>query len=323
MKQKNILPFLAVLITLVACQSANSEKDTIDWTLGKNMTKNMNKNGVIELSGLHWSPALNRLYAIQDNGGLHILQLDTLKGKFSQIAHIDGLGGPEGITQVDNNPDEFYTIDEKSCEIRRYSHADDFSALKLDCSWDLKAAPSNMTVNANEGPEGIEFVPDSFLKDFISSETGKPYHSTKGMHGLLFIAHQEKGIIWVFDVNPAKNNDFAFVGKYKTDKNESCDLAFDRSTGLMYILHNSSNNFLEVTDLSTESSFGSYKFVRKHEFNISDPTGSKNIEGFALTPKLGNGIHGYAWLCRDIGSHEKGKDKKDCLRWFKKFDTEE
>ena len=44
------------------------------------------------------------------------------------------------------------------------------------------------------------------------------------MCGLVFIAHQNGGYLWVFDVNPNVTDDFAFVGKYKTNRNESCDL---------------------------------------------------------------------------------------------------
>lgn len=321
MKLKSISLTVALFLLLAACQSETNSKDILDWNTGKNITKNMSKNGVNELSGLHWSPALNRLYAIQDNGGLHILQMDTVKGKLRQIAHLEGLGGPEGVTQVTDNPDEFYTIDEKSCEIRRYTHADDFSSLTMVGSWNLKAAPSNMTLLNNEGPEGIEFVPDRYLKHFVSSITGKPYRSAKGMNGLLFIAHQEKGLIWVYDVNPLKNNDFAFVGTYRSSRDESCDLAFDRSTGLLYMLHNASRNYLEATDLSTTVEGGAYRFVTTREYLIPKVPGNDNIEGFALSPEQGTGSSCNAWLCRDVDSHEKGKDRKDCLRWFKGFDA--
>lgn len=284
----------------------------------------MSKKGVFELSGLHWNPAFNRLYAIQDDGDLRILQLDTTTNTFSQIAHIKSLGRPEGVTQVEMNANEFYTIDENTCEIRRYTNNESFLSVTLANKWNLKAPPSYMTVTDNEGPEGIVFVPDSYLKaiGFISSETHSTYISTKGMHGLFFIAHQKKGLIWVYDINPAENDDFAFVGKYKTDRNESCDLSFDRSTGLMYILHNIGHNSLEVTDLSTKSVFGDYKFVRRQEHAVPNPTGSKNIEGFAIAPKFAADIPGNVWLCRDIDNKEKYRDRKDCLRWFRHFAAE-
>lgn len=321
MQLKNISLISVLILSLAGCQSETNGKDILDWNTGKNITKSMSKNGVIELSGLHWSPALNRLYAIQDNGGLHVMQLDTVKGKLKQIGHLEGLGGPEGITQVSDNPDEFYTIDEKSCEIRRYAHGEDFSSLNLVGSWDLKAAPSNMTVLNNEGPEGIEFIPDRFLTHFVSSLTGKPYRSTKGMGGLLFIAHQAKGLIWVYDVNPLQSNDFVFVGRYRSSRDESCDLAFDRSAGMLYILHNAKRNYLETTDLTTELTDGDYRFVTKREYFIPDVSGNNNIEGFALSAEFGTGSICNAWLCRDVDTHEKGKNRKDCLRVFKAFDA--
>jgi hypothetical protein len=321
MRLKNFVFFSILLLLLAGC---HSEKNDWVWISGKNLTKSMTKKGVFELSGLHWNPFFNRLYALQDDGDLRILQLDTTSMTFSQLTHIKSLGGPEGVTQVDNTANEFYTIDEKTCEIRRYTHQDDFSSVTLANKWNLKAPPSNMTSTNNEGPEGIEFVPDSYLKTigFVSSETNEKYSSTKGMGGLLFIAHQKKGLIWVYDVNPNKNEDFAFVGKYKTGKNESCDLSFDRSTGLLYILHNIGNNSLEVTDLSTKSAFGNYKFIKKAEYAVPNPKGNTNIEGFAIAPKFAACIPGNAWLCRDVDVKEEGRDRKDCLRWFKDFKAE-
>lgn len=324
MKNLKCALFPALLILLLGCQSEKQNWVSEKWSSGKNLTKVISKKGVFGISGLHWNPNLYRLYAVQDDGNMRILQLDTTANTFSLIAHIKSLGGPEGVTQVDNNKNEFWTIDEKTCEIRRYTHDEAFSSVTLANKWNLKAPPSNMTVSGSEGPEGIEFVPDSYLKaiGFISSETKSTYLSTKGMHGLIFIAHQMKGYIWVYDINPSKNDDFAFVGKYKTDQNESCDLSFDRSTGLLYILHNIGHNSLEVTDLSTESVLGNYKFVRKLEYAVPNPSGSINIEGFAIAPKFASVIPGNVWLCRDIDKTEKDRDRKDCLRWFKHFAAE-
>jgi hypothetical protein len=297
---------------------------SVSWANATNLTGVMDTNGVTELSGLHWNPELNRLYAISDDGVLYVLQLNTTTNTFSRIAYISGLGGPEGVTQVDYATNEFYTVDENNYQIRKYTHATDFSNVVLANTWNLLAPPSPMTDTGNTGPEGIAFVPDSYLSTigFISSATGSTYTSKKGMGGLIFIAHQKKGYVWVFDVNPNVSNDFTYVGKYKTNEDESCDLEFDRSTGLLYILHNTGSNYLEVTDLSTGIVSSDRKFVIKKEYYISNPSGNTNIEGFAITPKCADSTHVSAWLCRDVASDESSSYLNDCLRWFTPFTSE-
>jgi hypothetical protein len=180
-----------------------------------------------------------------------------------------------------------------------------------------------MQNTGNTGPEGITFVPDSFLRaiGFISQETGLVYTSVKGMGGLIFIAHQDEGYVWVFDLNPNTSNDFAYVGKYKTNRSESCDLEFDHSTGLLYILHNIGINYLEVTDLSSTVTAGGRQFTLKKEYTISNPDGNTNIEGFALTPKCTDSLNVSAWLCRDVSGSDNILYQKDCLRWFQPFSS--
>jgi hypothetical protein len=176
-----------------------------------------------------------------------------------------------------------------------------------------------MALFGSDGPEGIAFVPDSNLVriGFVSSLTGQACLSTKGLHGLIFIAHQHQGLLWAYDINPDVPDDFRFVGTYRTNASESCDLAFDRSAGLLYILHNIDANSLETTDLSTSKQDESYEFVTKNVFTLSNPSGSNNIEGFAIASSTSPNLPGNFWLCRDIDTKEKGKDRKDCLRWFR------
>ena len=180
-----------------------------------------------------------------------------------------------------------------------------------------------MPDTGNTGPEGIVFVPDANLAaiGFTSALTGAPYVSTKGAGGLFFIAHQNFGYIWVYDINPNVNNDFAFVGKYRTNRSESCDLAFDRSTGLLYILHNLDDNYLEVTDMSIVASTEQVPFFPTvKEYFLAAPTdGNVNIEGFALMPKCGTGMTGSAWLCRDASNDEDDAILTSTLKWFAPF----
>jgi len=294
------------------------------WISAVNLTPVMDANGVTDLSGLHYNPVNNRLYGVQGDGHLRVLQLNATTNTFSQIANKSISGGPEGITQANLYANEFYTIDENNYEIRRYTHTSNFSSVTLYKHWNLLSAPSPMPNTGNTGPEGIVFIPDGNLivAGFVSEQTGALYTSQKGLGGLFFVANQDQGYVWVFDVNPNANDDFIYVGKYKTNRTESCDLSFDRSTGLLYILHNiAGNNKLEVTNLSTTlTGSGNRKFVDTAEYSITNPgDGNDNIEGFAMMPKCPGTGTVSAWLCRDVESSEANAIRQDALRWFDPF----
>ena len=300
---------------------------SVDWSSATNLTNSLGASVVTDFSGLHWNPVNNRLYGVQDNGVVRVLQFDINTNSFSQIANRSISSGPEGITQANLYANEFYTIDETKYEIRRYTHSSNFSNLSLYKHWDLLASPSPMTDTGNTGPEGIVFIPDAILSSigFISEQTGQVYTSVKGLGGLFFIANQNAGIIWVYDINPNSNDDFLYVGRYRTNRSESCDLSLDRSTGLLYILHNvSGNNKLEVTDLSTTIVNGNErKFVVKNEYFVTTPEDTNdNIEGFAITSKCSDADNVSAWLCRDVKSSESTAIQQDVLRWFQPFSAE-
>ena len=313
-----------VFIFLFSLQFINAQMwPASSWSTATNLTNIMNSGGVTDLSGLHFNPTNIRLYAVQGDGRVRVLQWNTTTNTFTQIGNKAIDGGPEGITQANLYANEFYTIDENNYEIRRYTHTANFSSVTEFKHWNLLNSPSPMQDTGNIGPEGITFIPDSFLSSigFVSQQTGQLYTSVKGLGGLFFVAHQDEGNVWVFDVNPNTNNDFAYVGKYQTNHEESCDLAFDRSTGLLYILHNiAGNNRLEVTNLTTTVNGAARKFVYSKDYLITNPTGNNdNIEGFALTPKCPETGITSAWLCRDVENNESQSTQEDALRWFPTF----
>lgn len=317
MKRIVVLAFLLK----IGISNAQSAWPSENWAAAEPLTAVMNSGGLLELSGLHWNPVTNRLYVVHGDGRLRVMQLNTATNTFSQIGNKSIDGGPEGITQVDFNANEFYTIDENNYEIRKYTHTSAFTTVTESKHWDLLQLPSPMEDTGNTGPEGIVFIPDANLAaaGFVSSETELPYVSTKGAGGLFFVAHQDEGYLWVFDINPNVTNDFAYVGKYKTNRNESCDLSFDRSTGLLYILHNLGGNYLEVTDLSL-APVAVTKFTTVKEYFIANPTdGNVNIEGFAVMPKCDATVTGSAFLCRDVESSEATLIKLDAIRWFNPY----
>jgi hypothetical protein len=313
---------LLLFIFMNSFSHAQSAWPSENWNTAAPLTSVMSSTGLLELSGLHWNPVTNRLYVVHGDGRLRVLQLNTATNTFTQIGNRVLSGGPEGVTQADYGANQFYTIDEDNYLIKQYSNLANFGSVTLTTSWNLLNAPSPMEDTGNTGPEGITFVPDENLANagFTSSVTGQPYTSTKGAGGLFFISHQDGGYIWVFDLNPNVNNDFAYVGKYKTGRNESCDLAFDRSTGLLYILHNLGSNYLEVTDLTLAASASEATFHTVSEYYLSNPAdGNINIEGFAVMPKCGSTVTGSAFLCRDVEETESNNAKFDAIRWFDPF----
>jgi hypothetical protein len=293
------------------------------WSSAQNLTSVMDAAGIDELSGLHWNPINNRLYAVQNNGRVRVLQYNSTTQVFSQIGSKTLSGGPEGITQANLSANEFYVVDENNYEIQKYTHNSSFSNVNQSRSWNLLSAPSPMQDTGNTGPEGICFIPDSYLIaiGFTSSVTGQLYTSTKGAGGLFFIAHQDGGSIWVFDLNPNVTDDFAYVGKYQTARQESCDLAFDRSTGLLYILHNIDANYLEVTDmtLSAATSANATFHTVSEYFIPTAGDGNENFEGFALMPKCNSTVTGSAWLCRDVSNNEDAAILTSSLKRFTNF----
>ncbi len=316
--------FKIIVLTLIfsvnsVLHSAQSVWPAVQWASSVNLSACF-PSDAIGLSGMYWNSYSNRLYTIGDKGYVYIHQYNKATNLFTLIATNTNMGGPEGVTMVNDSLNEFYTIDENSYQICKYTHTADISNITLSKYWYLLQSPSPMADTGNTGPEGICFVPDKYLKrvGFISTVTTKTYTSTKGMGGLLFIANQDGGYVWVFDVNPNLSNDFAYVGKYKTNRTESCDAAFDRSTGLLYILHNTGDNYLEINDMTTNLISGEYKFVTEKEFFIPNPSGSVNVEGFALSPKFPTASNLGAWLCRDV----KLADNTDAIRWFNPFVAE-
>lgn len=312
-----VLLFFAVQVQAQQAWPANS------WSAASNLTTVMDAAGIDELSGLHWNPINNRLYAVQNNGRVRVLQYNPATNTFSQIGSKTLSGGPEGITQANLSANEFYVVDENNYEIQKYTHNSSFSTVNQSRSWNLLSAPSPMQDTGNTGPEGICFIPDSYLTaiGFTSSVTGQLYTSTKDAGGLFFIAHQDGGFIWVFDLNPNVTDDFDYVGKYQTARQESCDLAFDRSTGLLYILHNIDDNYLEVTDmtLSAATSANAAFHTVAEYFIPTAGDGNENFEGFALMPKCNSTVTGSAWLCRDVSSNEDASVLTSSLKRFTNF----
>src|SRR6478672_9358012 len=123
--------FILAAFWFPAMLVAQSAWPSTAWNAADNLTAAMDADGIAELSGLHWNPVTNRLYCIQNDGHLRVLQMDASAMGFTQIANKTLSGGPEGVTQVNFSANEFYVIDENNYEIQKYTHSASFSSLTL------------------------------------------------------------------------------------------------------------------------------------------------------------------------------------------------
>jgi len=282
------------------------------WQKSKSLT-HLDSDFSNNLSGSHWNPVTRTLWVCVNSPGKFWALVEDGKGNFkvegSHAASAKWLSGRdfEGITQANYSDPYVYIIDESTEQIIQYD-VSDLSKVSSVKKWDIG---DSMPSRFRSGPEGIAFVPDEWLqaRKFVDKQ-GHRYTSKNGMRGLMFVAHQNGGKIYVFDLNTS-NNDFEYVGSYKTSRDESSGLEFDRSSGLLYIWHNTDGNRIEVTDLSSIESNGERKFTQIKEYQAPK---SGNIEGFAMTPASSD--EKWAFLVDD--------DNQDgfALMWYQQFEPD-
>ena len=284
MKTKHMLSIVFFLFTAnfaLATQPWPAEP----WTSAQIFT-HLDPEFQNNMSGASWNPETQTFWVCRNgrpsvfwalklnNDGNLAIATDSagVQAKFDL-----GQGDLEGICQVDFKSNIVYLMLEGEDFINAYDVSTNGKAV-LKNQWNIFA---HVPTTIGLGSEGITFVPDHWLKKqgFVDAE-GNPYASKNGMGGLMFVAHQNGGKIYVFDLNPNDSN-VSFVGAYNTSQIESSGLEFDRSTGLLYIWHNIGDNALEVTKLSSFIENKERRLTPVAEF-IGPKTG--NLEGIALVP---------------------------------------
>jgi hypothetical protein len=259
------------------------------WQEAENLTA-LDDNFTNNLSGAHWNPKTQTLWVCVNGPGkfLALVQDDEDPARKYKIDTRDGLRGEwtpagnpdlESITQVDYAEDAVYVIDERTDRILKYDTTV-YGTAPLLTSWNIRPF---VPTSGSAGSEGLAFVPDAWLsaRGFVDP-AGAPYLSKNGMGGLMFVAHQRGGHLYVFDLNPDDAAGVTFVGSYATNSHESSGLEFDRSTGKLYAWHNVSGNTIEELDLvSTLRADG----VRQlNSLRVWDGPKGGNLEGIAMTP---------------------------------------
>jgi len=238
-----------------------------------------------DLSGAFWNPDTRRLWLARNGTGgasrLWAVAEDGLGGyeideKLGNRGEWSGVGDAEGVTQADLAEDVVYLIIEADERIREYD-VSTYGVATLNNNWDTSM---DLPGAGNDGCEGIAFVPDAFLTaaGFVD-QNGAPYVSTGGMGGVMMVGHQNGGAIFVFDLNRATET-YSFVGEYLTGYTETAELHFDRSTGLLYVWHDTAD-VLEVSDLGS-AAVGGQTYRQLDVIASYDGPSSLNWEGFTL-----------------------------------------
>ena len=273
---------LALVLGLALSAHAADPWPAETWQESENLTS-LHGNFTNNLSGAHWNPATRTLWVAVNGPGMFVALVRGEDDKFT-IERREGKAGIwapggdlESLTQVDYNADRVTVLVEGAGYIRQYDTSV-YGTVKLLRQWQIT---QHVPTASGGGSEGIAFVPDEWLtkRAFVGMD-GQPYISTKGMGGLFFVAHQRGGHIYVFDCAPDSNTDH-YVGRYATGRPESSGLEFDRSTGKLYVWHNTQGNFLEEVDLASTAVSGGRRLTQLREWRA--PKGG-NLESIALTP---------------------------------------
>ncbi len=262
------------------------------------------------LSGAHWNHATRTLWVCINGPGRFWAIVPTPQGGLAvdtaggQIGEFSVPGDIEGITQVEGDDASVYVLLEDLDRIRRY----DVSSLGHPVLiGEFNILPYVPAYRDGAGSEGITFVPDSSLaaRGFVDAH-GQPCTSRYGLGGLMFVAHQRDGAVYVFDLDPVRNA-VTFVGRYITSRGESSGLEFGGSSASLYIWHNTDGNYLERTDLTSQvGADGARRFMTVQEFR--GPKGG-NLEGIAIDSTDG-------WFFATDDDNQNGY----ALMWFRHFD---
>lgn len=283
------------------------------WTSAETLT-HLDSDFGNNMSGAFWNPQ-SREFWVCCNGGPSAFWalvedesnsfMIATNGFGTQAKYDLGSGDFEGICQADYSETVVYILVEGVGQIREYD-VSSYGAAALNTQWNISA---NVPTSGGSGSEGITFVPDEWLaQEHFVDGNGALYLSTNGMGGLMFVAHQNGGRVYAFDLNRT-NGAFHFVGAYRTSYTESSGLEFDRSTGLLYIWHNIGPNYLEVTELSSYQDGAERRFTPLANF-LAPKSG--NLEGIAIVPTVTTN----RWCLIVDDSNQDSA----ALMWFRQFE---
>lgn len=302
---------IGVFTVLVLGLAVTPAQAATAWP-GDSATKTADGTNVFgkNLSGLSFESA-NVLWAVK-NGPSTLYRLVPGSGgtwKVDQkrsLNFADGQGDPdtEGVVST---PDGLFAVSERD------NDDSDVSApkiLKLGTGsnatgeWDLGGMPE---VDPNDGPEGISWVPDSFLtQNGFKDDSGKTYnpadypgHGT----GLFFVGLEATGEVYVYAL---QGTSAKLLSKFASGQQQVMELEFDGSRLWTTCDNNCSGR-------ATTFTISSGKFKLKATYNRPSSLPNVNLEGFAISPTCVSGKKVVLWSDDDnTSSHALRSGSLNC-----------
>jgi hypothetical protein len=206
------------------------------------------------------------------------------------LRYANGSGGPdaEGVVVTPNGM--FVATERDNGKggtskpmILRFDTSSTRSTLNATAEWNLD--PDLPALPANAGPEGISWIPDTFLtaRGFRDERTGAAYRpATYPGHGagLFFVGVEANGIVYAYALNQAGGR-YTRIATINSGQPSVMDLEFEPATGHLWAACDDMCQGRTATlDIGTRGTFTvTHKYAR--------PAGMANLnnEGFAIAPQ--------------------------------------
>jgi hypothetical protein len=232
----------------------------------------------------------SRLYRLVPNGSIWQPDPAAGWGTGKALRYGNGSGDPDAEGVV-STPDGVFAVTERDnnnsgvslSKILRFDVSSPASSLNATAEWNLTA--DLPAVAANSGPEGISWVPDTFLTThgFRDEHTNAVYDpATYPGHGsgLYFVGLEANGTVYAYALNLSSGG-YTRVATISTGFSAVMDLEFEPETGHLWAACDDTCQGRAATlDINAQGRFAATAVYNR-------PTGMSNYnnEGFAIAPQ--------------------------------------
>ncbi|KOV80380.1 esterase-like activity of phytase family protein [Nocardia sp. NRRL S-836] len=235
---------------------------------------------------------------VPDGGRWRIDQTRSLRFK-------DGQGDPDAEGVV-STPDGLFVVSERDNDadvsaptVLRYGTGSNATA-----EWKLSGMPR---VDPNDGPEGIAFLPDSFLTaGGFKDDTGKLYNPADYPghgSGLFAVGLEATGTIYLYALQDSGSR---LVAKFASGQSQVMELEFDGSR-----LWATCDDHCKGRATTLAVSGGKFRVTATYDRPSKLP--NVNLEGFAIAPNCVNGKKTVLWADDDnTDGHSLYKGTLNC-----------